>query len=304
MSFSATQGGANPAAKSATVTNGGSGSLDVSATDDAPWLNVTPATATAPATLSIAPNINGLAAGTYNATVTVTATTAGATGSPKTIAVTLTVAPPGSSGLVGAWGFDETTGGSAVDASGNGNTGTITGAARSTAGKYGGALSFNGTSDWVTIPDAPSLDLTSAMTIEAWIRPTAVGTAWRTVLLKEQPSSLIYALYAGNAKGKPATDVFTNHDIGLNGVTNTALNAWTHLAATYDGTTLRLFVNGVQVSSKAVTGAIKVSTGVVRIGGNSVWGEWFSGLIDEVRVYSRALSASELQADMARPVNG
>jgi hypothetical protein len=304
LAFSATQGGTNPAAKTATVTNGGSGSLDVSVTDDASWLSVTPATATAPATLSIAPSISGLAAGTYNATVTVTATTAGATGSPKTIAVTLTVAPPASSGLVGAWGFDETSGGSVSDASGNGNTGTIAGAIRTTAGKFGGALSFNGTSDWVTVPDANSLDLTSGMTIEAWIRPTAVGSAWRTVLLKEQPTGLIYSLYAGNGGGKPASHVFTTNDFGLNGATNTALNAWTHLAATYDATTLRIYVNGVQVSTKAIKGAMRVSTGVLRIGGNSVWSEWFAGLIDEVRLYNRPLGAAELQADMARPVGG
>jgi hypothetical protein len=304
LAFSATQGGANPPAQNATVTNGGSGSLDVSVTDDASWLNVTPASATAPATLSIAPNIAGLAAGTYTATVTVSATTAGATGSPKTVAVTLTVAPPASSGVVGAWGFDETSGGSVADASGKGNTGTITGATRSTAGKFGGALSFNGTSDWVTVPDSSSLDLTSGMTIEAWIRPTAVGSAWRTVLLKEQPTGLIYSLYAGNGSGKPASHVFTNKDIGLNGVTNTALNAWTHLAATFDNATLRIYVNGVQASTKTVKGPLRVSTGVLRIGGNSIWSEWFAGLIDEVRVYNRALSASELQADMARPVNG
>jgi hypothetical protein len=98
--------------------------------------------------------------------------------------------------------------------------------------------------------------------------------------------------------------VFTNADRGLSGTAVTALNAWTHLASTYDGTTLRLYVNGVQAATKAVTGAIKVSTGVLRIGGNGTWNdEWFSGLIDEVRVYSRALTAAQIQTDMAVPVN-
>jgi hypothetical protein len=232
----------------------------------------------------------------------VTATTAGATGSPKTIAVTLDVVPPASSGLVGAWGFDETAGSTVADASGNGNTGTISNATRTTSGKFGGALSFNGTNAWVTVPDAASLDFTSGMTLEAWVDPTAVGTAWRCVVLKEQPAELIYALYAGNSKGKAATDVFTNADIGLSGTTNTPLNTWTHLAATYDGATLRLYVNGAQAASKALTGAIKTSTGALRIGGNSVWGEYFSGLIDEVRVYNKALTAAQIQADMTTPV--
>jgi hypothetical protein len=80
------------------------------------------------------------------------------------------------------------------------------------------------------------------------------------------------------------------------------LNIWTHLAATYDGTTLRLYVNGVQAGSRAVSGAIQVSNRPLRIGGNSVWGEWFAGRIDEVRIYRRALSAAEVQADMTTPV--
>ena len=303
MTFTATQGGTNPAPQSASVTNTGSGSLDVSVTDDASWLSVTPATATAPATLSVAPNTSGLTAGTYTATVTVTATTTGATGSPKTIAVTLNVVPPTSSGLVGAWGFNETSGNTVTDASGNANTGTINNATRTTSGKFGGALSFNGTNAWVTVPDSASLDLTAGMTLEAWVNPTAIGTAWRCVVLKEQPANLIYALYAGNTKGRAATDVFTTADMQLNGTTNTPLNAWTHLAATYDGTTLRLYVNGTQVASKPVSGAIKTSTGVLRIGGNNIWGEYFAGLIDEVRIYNKALTAAQIQADMTAPIS-
>ena len=156
----------------------------------------------------------------------------------------------------------------------------------------------------MTVADANSLDLTTGMTLEGWVRPTAVGSGWRTVMLKEQPSNLIYALYAGNGNGRAASDVFTTSDLGISGTAATPLNAWTHLAATYDGTTQRLFVNGVQVATKAMTGPIKVSTGALRFGGNNTWNdEWFAGLLDELRVYNRALTATEIQADMGRPVN-
>jgi Concanavalin A-like lectin/glucanases superfamily/Viral BACON domain len=302
LTFNATQGASNPAAQNVSVTNTGTGTLAVSAAAGASWLSVTPATATAPATLSVSASISGLAAGTYTSTVTVTATTPGATGSPKTVAVTLNVAPAASASLIGAWGFDEPSGTTATDASGSGNTGTLSGTTRTT-GKFGGALTFNGTSDWVTVADANSLDLTTGMTLEAWVKPTAVGTAWRTVLLKEQSKNLIYALYAGDGAGHAAADAFTNADHGITGTTATPLNAWTHLAATYDGANLKLYVNGVQAVSQALTGSIKASTGALRIGGNSSWGEYFAGAIDEVRVYKRALSAAEIQTDMTTPVN-
>ena len=65
---------------------------------------------------------------------------------------------------------------------------------------------------------------------------------------------------------------------------------------------VHVFVNGVQVSTHALTGAASVSSGALRIGGNSVWGEYFRGMIDEVRVYNRALTAAEIQTDMTTPV--
>jgi hypothetical protein len=84
----------------------------------------------------------------------------------------------------------------------------------------------------------------------------------------------------------------------LYGGTRLLASTWAHLAATYDGSTQRLYVNGVQVSSRAQTGPIAISSGPLRIGGNAVWGEYFQGRIDEVRIYNRALSQAEVQTDM------
>ena len=86
-------------------------------------------------------------------------------------------------GPVAAYGFSEGSGTTATDVSGNVNTGTVSGATWTAAGKYGSALIFDGVNDRVTVPDAPSLDLTTALTLEAWVYPTAAG-GWRTVLLE------------------------------------------------------------------------------------------------------------------------
>ena len=80
------------------------------------------------------------------------------------------------------------------------------------------------------------------------------------------------------------------------------VNQWSHLAATYDGTTLRLYVNGVVAASTPFTGDMATSTDPLRIGGNSVYGEYFVGVIDEVRIYYRALTAAEIGADMTKPI--
>jgi hypothetical protein len=202
----------------------------------------------------------------------------------------------GAPGLVGSYSFEEGTGASVTDASGSGNAGTISGATRTSAGKSGAALSFDGSNDIVTIPDASSLDLTTGMTLEAWVKPTASN--WRTALLKERPSGLAYGLYASTDSNRPSAEISRPASAEARGTSALASNAWSHLAATYDGTTLRLFVNGNQVSSKAAAGSIVASSGALRIGGNKVWGEYFKGLIDEVRVYNRALSAAEIQSDM------
>ncbi len=199
---------------------------------------------------------------------------------------------------VAAYGFDAGAGTTVPDQSGSGNAGTIANATWAAAGKYGKALSFNGTNAAVTVPDSSSLDLTSGMTLEGWVNPNAGGD-FRTFVVKERPGDLVYGLYSSSETNRPQAQV----TIGatprlLNGTATLPTGAWTHLAATYDGTTQRLYVNGTQVSTLAVAGTIATSNSPLKIGGNSIWAEWFTGLIDEVRVYNRALSAAEIQADM------
>ena len=210
--------------------------------------------------------------------------------------VSVTVANAGVAGLVGGWSFNDGTGGTAADCSGRGNPGTLSGgAAWTTDGRYGGALTFDGVNDMVTVADASSLDLTSGMTLSAWVRPTTLGS-WRQVLLKERPAGLTYALYAtGKANNRPnATLAIGNVDREVNGTAALPAATWTHLAATYDGSIARLFVNGTQVATRTQAGTLVTSTGALRIGGNAIWGEWFAGTIDDVRVYDRALTVAEI----------
>ena len=210
------------------------------------------------------------------------------------------------SGLVAAYTFAEGSGATTADVSGNGNTGTLVGGISwSASGRYGTALSFDGVNDLVSIADAPSIDLTSGMTIEAWINPTALS-GWRTVAMKEMPGGLDYSLYASNGS-RPAGYANTTGStmyVSAAGPSALTTGAWTHLAVTYGGGTLRLYVNGVQVASQTGSGTIRTSTAALTIGGNNVWSEWFAGLIDEVRIYNRALTQAEIQAGMSQTLGG
>ena len=208
-------------------------------------------------------------------------------------------------GLVAAYTFEEGSGTTVTDVSGMGNHGTLSGATWTTSGRYGKALSFDGVNDWVTIPAAASLNLTTGMTLEAWVYPTTTLTNWRAVLVKEGSGHAPYYLYASSSyANRPAGGGFIGGGYReLSGETTLVAQTWTHLALTYDGATQRLYVNGLQVASRAQSGAMAVSTGALRIGGDSLWGDYFQGRLDEVRIYNRALTASQIQTDMTTPIS-
>ena len=204
----------------------------------------------------------------------------------------------GASHAVASYGFEEPVGTSVVDESG-GNDGVVEGPERTGSGRFGRALSFDGDDDLVTVPDSASIDLTTGMTLEAWVKPEA-ATDWRTVIFKESAGHSAYALYANGETDVPS--VYLGGVSGALGTSELDPGKWAHLAATYDGANLRLFVNGTPAGALPHEGDLSATDGPLTFGGNHVWGEHFRGLIDEVRVYNRALSAAELSDDLGRPV--
>ena len=240
-----------------------------------------------------------------NGTHTLTARARDAAANTTTSAArTVTVTNAAATGPVAAYAFDEGSGTSVADASAAANNGTVSGAVWA-SGRYGGGLRFDGTNDVVTVADAASLDLTTAMTLEAWVNPAAVPTNWRSIVAKERATnSMTYQLAANSNTNVPATRGYIANGVRtLQGGTRLSAGAWVHLAATYDGAMQRLYVNGVQVASRAQTGTITVTTNALRIGGSTTMGQYFNGTIDEVRVYNRALVAAEIQTDMVTPVS-
>ena len=185
-------------------------------------------------------------------------------------------------GLVASYSFENGAGTTATDVSGRGHPGTISGATWTSAGRFGNALVFDGVNDWVTVGDANDLDLTTGMTLEAWVYPTALGSGvWRNVVIKERTGGEVYNLYANGDTSTPTTYVVRSAQpkkrLDARGTSQLPLNTWSHLAVTFDNVTLRIFVDGVQVGTRAVAGPLLTSTGALRLGGNSIRGEYFAG---------------------------
>jgi hypothetical protein len=199
------------------------------------------------------------------------------------------------SDLVAYWKFDEGTGTTAADSSGNGNTGTLVNGPQWVSGISGKALYFDGVAANVAVLDSPSLNPSSAFTLSTWVNPATTFTDFRSILVKN------YAYYLYSSVGGYCSD-----GSPLGGFSDTAnetvcqsaplpINIWTHLALTYDGSALTFYRNGIAVGAAIASGTLPSTTGALQIAA-SQFGEHFNGLIDEVRVYSRALSPTEIQA--------
>ncbi len=198
--------------------------------------------------------------------------------------------------------FNESSGTTVLDKTGV-HTGTLNGPTRTTSGKYNRALVFDGQNDWVTVNDANTLDFTTGMTLEAWVYPTVAPKGWRTIIAKEITDDLAYSLYASaKPSNRPAGQVNVGGEQTILGTSVLPINTWSFVVTTYDGTTQRLYINGVEVSSRAQAGPMVTSTGVLRFGGNNLYSEFFTGRLDEIRLYNRALTSLEIVQDMNTPV--
>jgi hypothetical protein len=205
-------------------------------------------------------------------------------------------------GLVGGWNFDEGTGTVAGDSSGNGNNGVINGATW-VDGIFGKALSFDGSSAYVSVPNNSSL-LPSQITVESWVKRTASFSVEKGIVTK------------GGGWGTQGWSLFTDYLMrpkfiiaDASGSTEIVspnalpLNTWILIAATYDGSYLRLYENGVQVAGPVACTRIPGGSYSIAIGRLTQLGlgSCIPAQIDEVRIYNRALSASDIQAGFNNP---
>lgn len=236
---------------------------------------------------------SNVAAGTYGVRA-VAYDSAGASANSTT--VTINVSSSTSNGLIASYAVNEGTGSVVSDSSGTGPAGTITNAAW-TNGRYGQGVSFAGNGE-VNFGD---VDLTGSFTVMGWLQTRSLysGTCGSFVMKMydygfEICGGQLYAeVAANNAWTGRVAKTLTASD----------LNVWRHVALTYDGSTVRMYFGGSLVNS--ATGAHTTNNNPLLFGH---WfpgaGEYFDGLVDEVRLYSRVLTAAEIQTDMNTPISG
>lgn len=207
--------------------------------------------------------------------------------------------------LVGYWPLNEGTGTAAVDDSGRKNNGTWSGTQAGASGYYGAGSAwpwggyFNGSNDWVDVPVSASLNPTAALTITAWIHPSSVSSGEYELVRRESQFSLTMVSQVVkfwlNSGGSWANVASTGNVL-------TAPGQWYFIAVTWDGTSPKIYINGMLSTTganytAALTNNPSYDTflGVLSNTSNAK-SYFYSGSMSNVRIYNRALSAAEISS--------
>lgn len=205
--------------------------------------------------------------------------------------------------------------GNAEDSSGNGYDGTVHGAIPTTDrfGNANAAIYFDGSDDYVSTGFGNSVTYPHGFTIQAWVKPADTGDGKGGLVISRgnvagDAHSEFIGLYAVGPRGLATMFLYANDPSTHTGAySDTSLNdhEWHHVVGTYDGsTTLSVYVDGVDVASVPASGTF-YSADVFKIGWDD-WrsdesGRWFTGSVDDVRIWSRALSEPEIQSLVPEP---
>ncbi len=203
---------------------------------------------------------------------------------------------PADSYLVAHWKLDETAGDTAVDSAGQ-NDGRLAGGPQwqPFSGRVDGALSFDGSDDFVDCGRSEVFDITDQITIAAWVKIDSVNAPWQTIIAKGDSAWRLSTV--GNEMRFHFAVGPGQHWHCLNSDTEVEAGQWHHVCGTYDGWYLRLYVDGVEDSASPVAKSDGVSTNThsVFIGANEEKpGRYWSGMIDDVRIYSCPLTSAEV----------
>lgn len=199
--------------------------------------------------------------------------------------------------------FDEGAGSVAKDSSKLKNDCTLKGNPKWIDGKFGKALELDGAT-WGEVPDSDSLDLTDAMTIEAWVKLYGGGEGTQSAVEKgnawKEGEYNLAALYSNGTilQMNDLPEECDDENIG----SSIQDNNWHFLVGTWDGGTIKLYIDGKLDKEMPCAGKLLTNTDPLFIGARGGTGRFIIGALDEIKVYNYALSEAELARDMQSPV--
>ena len=211
----------------------------------------------------------------------------------------------GSVGPIAHWKLDETSGLTAMDSAG-GHDGTLLMDQTWGAGQIDGGLSFDGFDDYISVPHAETLSLTGEMTFAAWINTLDTSGGYRCILATDLPGNGMSNYWFGIENDELVFGFWAEGSFRTVSTPSSNLQAdrWYHLAASFDDATdeVRLYVDGMEAHVGAITFAPTTETADVWIG-HSVDGEYWTGSLDDIRIYNTVLSSGEILA-LAKETGG
>jgi hypothetical protein len=200
-------------------------------------------------------------------------------------------------GLVGFWKLDDGSGHTAADSGDKGLDGTLVGDTSWVDGIVAGALAFDGDGDYVDLGKDPAFDITNQITVSAWIKVNAFENEWQTIIARGDSAWRLQRDQGNNTLEFACSSLVVPGTRwgAIHGTVDVNDGRWHHVAGTYDGSQICLYVDGKLDISSTASGTIKTNDQPVYIGENSEQSNRFwNGLIDDARIYSYALSADEL----------
>ena len=200
-----------------------------------------------------------------------------------------------STGPIAHWQLDETSGTEAFDYAGGHHGEVLKGATWNPAGQINGALEFDGVDDHVEVPHDDALSLTSAFTISAWIYNQSSSFSGSYRIVSKEPTGSNAGVWLSTQAGSFWMGIggnFFSPPISLE------VDRWYHVAGSFDDATdqMAMYVNGVRVLGESTTATIAPNTDPLIIGGNWEGFKFWHGLLDDVRIYDRMLTADEVAA--------
>jgi Concanavalin A-like lectin/glucanases superfamily len=204
-------------------------------------------------------------------------------------------------GLVGWWPFN----GNANDESGNGNHGTVNGATLTSDknGELNKAYKFDGVDDFIYIPTNSSINLETSYTLSSWFNANLwfnTNISDRSIISKSIPTGGGgYELIIGGNNGDIAHVGTNSNGSFVQGASGFSMNNWYFITATFDGNTIKLYMNGTLIKTELKPGRMNINSESLKFGaraGGGIYNQWFSGIIDDIAIYNRALTQQEITA--------